>query len=151
MCQDRSFCKPMSRETEFLTWPERQKTPTTRENTARGKHVCITNDNGRNTETNRLRRLRRVSAVCGRLRSIRARRRTGSYQLLVDSGAAINLIKEKILDKQDIRQKNFKEHKIVLKTWKAINLRLHKLPKKHREFEFQETEKLLNRGIIRES
>ena len=57
-----------------------------------------TNDTGRSTRGNRLRRLSRVSAVCTRLRSIRARRRTGSYQLLVNSGAVINLIKE-VLDK----------------------------------------------------
>ena len=44
MWQDRSFCKPMSRETGFSTRPERQKTPTTSENAAKGKHGCITND-----------------------------------------------------------------------------------------------------------
>ena len=74
----------MSRETGFSTRPERQKIPTTSENAARGKHGCITNDTGRNTGTNRLRGLSRVSAVCGKLRSIRARIRTGSYQLLAD-------------------------------------------------------------------
>ena len=107
------FAKPISRQTGFLTRPGRQMTPTTSDNAARGKHGCITNDTKRNTGTNRLRGLSRVSAVCGRLRSIRARRRTGSYQLLVHSGAVIKLMKEKILYKQDIRQKlNFfnKEH-----------------------------------------
>ena len=108
MWQDRSFCKPVSHETGFSTRPDCQKTPTTSEDAAKGKHGCITNDTGRNTGTNRLRGLSRVSAECGRLRSIRARR-TGSYQLLVDSGTAINLIEEKIIDKQDIRQKHFKK------------------------------------------
>ena len=50
-----------------------------------------------------------MSAVCGRLRSIQARRRTGEYRLLVDSGAAINLIKEKILDHKDKKQRHLKK------------------------------------------
>ena len=91
-----------------MTRTERQKFPTTSGNAARRKHGFITNDTGRSTRVNRLRGLSRVSAVCGRLRSIRAKRRTGSYHLLVDSGTVINLIK-KILDKQDVRQKHFKK------------------------------------------
>ena len=104
MWQDRSFCKPISREKGFSTRPERQKTPTTSENVARG--IQMTPEEIQ--EQIDYEDSARVSVVCGRLRSITARR-TGSYQLLVDSGAAINLIKEKILDKQDIRQKHFKK------------------------------------------
>ena len=34
---------------------------------------------------------------------------------------------------------------------KIIDLRSHKLPEEHREYSLQETEKLLRKGIIRES
>ena len=37
-----------------------------------------------------------------------ARRRTGRYRLLVDSGAAINIIKEEILDDKDERKPTYK-------------------------------------------
>ena len=46
---------------------------------------------------------------------------------------------------------NLTEHQIVLKNGKIINLRSHKLPEKHRQFALEETEKLLKKGIIRES
>ena len=40
---------------------------------------------------------------------MRARRRTGEYKLLVDSGAAINIIKEKVTAIDDKRQKYIKK------------------------------------------
>ena len=43
------------------------------------------------------------------------------------------------------------EHIITLKSGKIINLRSHRLPGKHREFSLEETNKLLKKGIIRES
>ena len=56
---------------------------------------------GRNTRAINVRRISRISAVSGRLRSIHAKRRTGEYRLLVHTGAAINIIQEKTLDKKD--------------------------------------------------
>ena len=55
------------------------------------------------------------------------------------------------LDTEHLPCTNLTEHEIVLKTGKIINLRSYKLPEKHREFALQETKKLLNKGIIRES
>ena len=55
------------------------------------------------------------------------------------------------LDNEPLLCTNLTEHEIVLKTGKIINLRSHKLPEKHREFALQEPQKLLNKGIIRES
>ena len=49
------------------------------------------------------------------------------------------------LDTEPLPCTNLREHEIVLKTGKIINLRSHKLPQKHREFALQETEKLLNK------
>ena len=43
------------------------------------------------------------------------------------------------------------QHEIVLKSGRIINLRSHELPEKHREYSLEETEKLLRKGIIRES
>ena len=42
------------------------------------------------------------------MRRIEARRRTERYRLLVDSGAAINIIKEEKLDDQDERKPTYK-------------------------------------------
>ena len=46
---------------------------------------------------------------------------------------------------------NLTEHQITLKSGKIINLRSHKLPEKHRQFSLEETNRLLKKGIIRES
>ena len=59
---------------------------------------------GRNTRAINVRGISRISGVSERLRSIHAKRRTGEYRLLVDTGAAINIIKEKTLDKKDERK-----------------------------------------------
>ena len=46
---------------------------------------------------------------------------------------------------------NLTEHEIILKSGRVINLRSHKLPEKHREFSHEETQKLLQKAIIRHS
>ena len=56
-----------------------------------------------------------------------------------------------LLDTEPLPCTNLTQHVIALKTGKIINLRWHKSPEKHRKFASQETEKLLNEGIIRES
>ena len=43
------------------------------------------------------------------------------------------------------------EHEIILKTGKIINLRSHKLPEAHREFDSDHTKELLEKGLIRHS
>ena len=55
------------------------------------------------------------------------------------------------LDTEPLPCASITQHEIVLKLGKIINLRSHKLPEKHREYSLQETEKLLRKGIIRES
>ena len=55
------------------------------------------------------------------------------------------------LDTEPILCTNLTQHEIVLKSGRIINLRSHKLPEKNREYSLQETEKILRKGIIRES
>ena len=43
------------------------------------------------------------------------------------------------------------QHQIVHESGKIINVRSHKLPENHRQFSLKETDRLLKRGIIRES
>ena len=55
------------------------------------------------------------------------------------------------LDTEPLPCTSLTEHEIVLKTGKIVNLRSHKLPEKHGEFSLQEIEKLLRKGIVKES
>ena len=55
------------------------------------------------------------------------------------------------LEKDPLPCTNLAKHEIILNSGKIINLRSHKLPEKHREFSLEETNKLLDNGVIRES
>ena len=79
----------------------------------------------RNTRAINVRGISRISAISGRLRSIHAERMTGEYRLLVDTGAAISIIKEKTLDKKDDRkecEKTFSMEKDVNISKRKTNL-----------------------------
>ena len=55
------------------------------------------NDAGRNTRTRKLRKVSRISNVSGSLQYVFGRRNGKQYQLLIDSEAAINILKRKVL------------------------------------------------------
>ena len=91
----------------FPPGPWFQTSTTGKSNSGRGNKSGKYDRRG-NSRPPEFRGLSRISSICGRLRTIEARRRTGRYRLLVDSGAAINIIKEEILDDQDERNPTYK-------------------------------------------
>ena len=197
MCKNRSHVLSMPSEAGFSPGPWFQKSTTGKSNLERGNRSGKYDRRG-NSGPPELRGISRISSIFGRLRTIEARRRAGRYRLLVDSGAAINIIKEDILDDQDERKPTYKiflmgNDRHILKqstklkffdqehifyivsndfplpergiigikffekypryaiTNKYLVIDKVKLLEKQRQFSLEETDRLLKRGIIRES
>ena len=137
MWKNRTFCFAMfCKNTEFSTRAIPNATTSTSEKYSRGpttigRETRLLRDEPReNKRTKTLREIRRILNVEGRLRSIEwTRPETGRYKLIIDSGAAINLMKRKVLtDKEKLFKfsKNFQMRNDHYQSIEAVYLNFFK-------------------------